>query len=159
MTASPCLSAECVSTSSRWTVYITSSFCRLSVFTLIPPSVYPLIFFSPLPFFLQCCPARLFVSLYILSHESLFQSAICFSVFPPSGSVPLVLSRPGIAVCELYIVSTCCKLRAASDWARSRSPCVRDLGITAGPERCQRRLGDSLRFRQCADRLAGVRWK
>lgn len=86
MTASLCLSAERVSTSSRWTVYITS-YSTVFLFSLLflhlfTRSSSSLLFLS---FFLLCCPPRLFVSLYILSHESLFRSAICFSVFPLSG--------------------------------------------------------------------------
>lgn len=74
-----------ISLTSRWAIYITSLFCLSfsfhSHFSIC--LVYPLIFFFLLParvrlFLSLFCSLRLFISLYILSHKSLFHSPICF---------------------------------------------------------------------------------
>ena len=133
-------------------------FYRLSVFTLIPPSVYPLIFFTPLSFFLSSLlpsPSVRF-SLHFVTRITLLLRHLFLCV---SSVRPLCRScwvDPASLFVSCGIVSTCCKLRAASDWARSRSPCVHDLGITAGPERCQRQHNASS---VTLSGLAGVRWK
>lgn len=46
MTTFPCLSAEWISITGRWGIYITSLFCLSSVFTLISPSVLFILSFS-----------------------------------------------------------------------------------------------------------------
>lgn len=159
MTASPCLSAERVSTSSRWTVYITSystvflfSLLFLHLFTRSSSSLLFLSFF--LSSLLPSPSVRFslhFVTRITLSLRHLF---LCVSSVRPLCRSCWV--DPASLFVSCGIVSTCCKLRAASDWARSRSPCIHDLGITAGPERCQRQHNASS---VTLSGLAGVRWK